>query len=450
MTPQLSIFAKIFVHYIKNMKGSILIISNDSSFIKLIRSCYKNAGLADDALYSTREFPNLIKLISNILTFQKHVVLMMEKSIYGKSSLDDIGLVKEKFGSQLKVIVVSAEVEGNAIAFMYEKGADNVIIKPIAQNNLIQKISTVLTPNNALDELIEGCKRAFLKNDLDMAEDYTEKILEVRPDSAMGFMLKGDVYLMRSEFDKACYFYTQATASSKYYLEPWKKLVKLAEIQNNLEQKLKYLKILDTISPLNRERKIEIANDMIRLGDVETAYAYYEQAISIARREANEVLSKTYMEISSQLKEVNYNKCLEYSSKAIRVKGKNLSKDDVWMFNDKGIYLRKHGKNDEAVKCFQSALKIAPDDPVINYNLGMAYADEKEVALAAGCFDTALDNDQLFIESNPSAAYNIGVTYYNARRFEDAHRMFSVGLKNDPENKQLQNMLENTYNKINY
>jgi tetratricopeptide (TPR) repeat protein len=450
MKQGLSIFDKIFIHYIVSMKGAVLLVSNDSIMGKIIRSCYKNLGLDDSSFYHVRELANLFKLTSNILSIQKHVILIVERSLSGRSSLEDIDPIKNKFRSQLKTILVSTEVDDNMIALMYESGADNVIIKPIDQNSLVQKIATVLSPNNALDELIDACKIALTNKEVERAEQYVEKILEVKPDSSAGLMLKGDIYLLQSKFDKARACYTKASTVSKYHLEPLKRLVKLFDTIDDLQQKLNYLKKLDEISPLNRERKMQIASDLIKVGELEDAYVFFEEAISLAKREANEILSKTYMDAGKQLKDINFNRSLTYTNKAIKVKGRHLSKEDIWMFNDKGIYLRKHGRNDDAITCFKQALKIAPDDPVINYNLGMAYAESREVELAAKCFDMALDSDRTLVESNASVAYNIGLTYYNARRFEDAYAIFSIGAKNDPENAQLNEMLQTAYDKINY
>ena len=397
--------------------------------------------------YNIKIFGNLFKFVEKILSSKDHIVVLIEKNIEGKSSLDDLVPLKNKFKARIKVIIISGEVDSNTIALIYENGADNIVIKPVSQKILIQKIVSTLSPNNTLDELVEGCKAALLHEDMDKANDYADKILEYRPDSAIGLMLKGDIYLYGNNYSKARYYYTKAVLSSRFYLEPLKRLVNFCDVVNDLHQKLVYLKKLDRLSPLNRERKIQIANVLIEVGDNKLAYKYFELAIGIAKRQANEVLSKTYMDVSGSLKEIDFEKSLYYSDKAISVKGRHLSKDDVWMFNDKGIGLRKHGRNEEAIECFRQALKISPHDPAVNYNLGMAYAEEKEVELASGCFDASLKSDPTIVESSANISFNIGLTYYNARRFDDAYKMFALSLSLDPSNEQVRERMENAYKK---
>ncbi|WP_428559683.1 MAG: tetratricopeptide repeat protein [Solidesulfovibrio sp. DCME] len=442
-----TMYDKIFAYYIEKMNGSVLVISNDNYLFRISRNYIKVSGLPDSCYHCAKMSINTFKAIGRFLAHHDHVTVLMERQLEGRLSLDDIMPLKNKFRERIKVIVLSAEVDGNTIALMYEKGADNVIIKPVSQAIIIQKIVSTLTPDNKLDALIEGCKTALQMKDAQGAESYVDKILEQRPDSTIGLMLKGDVRMLQNDNEKAKYFYTKAAVSSKFYMEPLKRLVTLYNALDDLDRKIVYLKRLDKMSPLNRERKIELANSFLSLGDNEQAYTYFEQAISLAKREANEILSKTYMDISQSLLPVDYERSLEFNNKAIKAKGKYLSKDDVWMFNEKGINLRKHQRNAEAIECFNRALRISPEDPRVNYNLGVAYAEEQEVKKAAACFDIALQYDKSIMQNSVSVAYNIGLTYYNARRFDDAYELFEAAAAIDPDNPNVAEMLQNTFKK---
>ena len=430
------------------MRGSVLLLSNDNFFYKITKVCFKNSGLPDKACFYSREFPDLFKTIEKILENYEHATILIEKYINGRTSLNDIKPLQEKFKSNIKVIVVTTETDRNTIALMHETGADNVIVKPASFDTIIEKIALTLSPNNKLDKLMDACSTALLNNNIDQSEKYADKILAIRPGSGTGLMLKGDIYFQRNDLGKSEYYYTKAVLYTKYYLEPLKKLANFFEATGNIKRKLTYLTRLDNLSPLNRERKLDIANSYLSLGDKESALNYFNQAVKLAKREANEVLSKTYMDICLSLRGKDDGISLEYNSHAINAKKKHYTRDDVWMFNEKGIALRKIHKNKEAIEVFKEANKISPEDPVVNYNLGMAYAEEKEVKLASRHFSQALIHDADIASRSSSVAYNIGITFYNDRKFYDAYKMFKTSFDIDPSNKQVESMLEKSHSKI--
>jgi TPR repeat protein len=59
-----------------------------------------------------------------------------------------------------------------------------------------------------------------------------------------------------------------------------------------------------------------------------------------------------------------------------------LAPDDGIAWGIYGTYLYGVGRYDEALAIYKQALSLAPDDPAINYNLGLAYAKKKDFAKA--------------------------------------------------------------------
>ncbi len=62
-------------------------------------------------------------------------------------------------------------------------------------------------------------------------------------------------------------------------------------------------------------------------------------------------------------------------------------------YNKLGIALRKQGKWQQAVENYQSALKVAPNEPGLFYNIGLAYSDGKEYAKCAKYFKRAVRSE---------------------------------------------------------
>jgi len=439
------LFRRVFRHYIETMEGALLIISNDNYFTRITKYCFKASGLKERSFYSTRSFVHLSGMVQRLLTQHKHVTVLIERHLEGKSTIDDIAPIQKQFRSKIKVLVISTETDHNTIALFREKGADGVIIKPVSTNTIIEIIGSTLSPNNRLDELIDSCETALLFNDTHEAEALAGQILQIRSNSATGLMLMGDIRLQNDDLDKAEYYYTKAVLSSKTNLDPLKRLVNYYDRCNKIRKKIIYLKKLDKLSPLNRDRKLEIANSYITIGDRDAAYVYFDQAITLAKREANAILSKTYMDISISLRSVDIEKSLKFNTLAIHVKRHHLDRDDIWMFNEKGIFLRKNDRNKEAIECFKHAIKLSPDDAAINYNLGMAYAEEKEVKLASDCFDKALAQDKTLVKTNANIPFNIGLTFFNARRFDDAYALFLAASQMEPDNRQIAEMRDTAF-----
>lgn len=63
--------------------------------------------------------------------------------------------------------------------------------------------------------------------------------------------------------------------------------------------------------------------------------------------------------------------------RALEAKGKYLTREDIKLFNQLCISLRQQGKWQSAIEEYRKALKVAPDDENLFYNMGMAYAEGK-------------------------------------------------------------------------
>ena len=69
------------------------------------------------------------------------------------------------------------------------------------------------------------------------------------------------------------------------------------------------------------------------------------------------------------------------------------------VFNSLGVIHRKKGNKEQALRQYQKALKIHPDEPYIYYNIGRLYLDMKNTAKARFYFQVALDKDHGFEEA---------------------------------------------------
>ncbi len=432
-----SIYDKIFKHYVEKMTGCFLVITPDDLFTKTFRGCLKKLKLSYEPFHQHKAFVNVFKYCRDLLLNYKHVILVIERYVDGRTSLDDLIFLKETFQSKIKVIVVTNEVDDHTASMIYEKGADNIIVKPVSSDTIIQKAASILSPNNAMEKNVERCLGLIEQGALDDASAIAENILKQKPDSSIGFMLLGDIALKRQDFPRAQENYKKAHQCSKLHLEPFKRLVKLYDVTRQTEKKLEYLDKLDQLSPLNQDRKIQIGAAYVELGKEVMAQEYFDRAVDLVKRQADDMLSRAYMEIGKSLKDANPAKSLEYISKAIEVKGDQLTEEDVWMFNEMGISLRRQSKIQEAVQCYVRALSIAPRDAILLYNLGMAHAEAKNHDQAITLFEKVMENDAHILNTSATLPFNIGMTYYLADRFAEADQMFKIAHQLDPDNQKI-------------
>ena len=121
-----------------------------------------------------------------------------------------------------------------------------------------------------------------------------------------------------------------------------------------------------------------------------------------------------------------------YIRKALNAKSKNLTREDMRLFNKLGVALRKQGKWQEAVVEYQRALEVDPQDDTIYYNMGMAYAEAENFSDALKCMEKALSFNPDLPYVAPGVAYNVGMVMFKSARRAEAKRCFEAALEQNP------------------
>lgn len=436
-------YDQIVKDYFEKEAGHIVLLSKDQSFYNLLRGTLFKflsiRGSSPDCLCVFSEQTAALSEIQNKSKANIPTMVLVERVINNKHTTDFILNLKKLF-AECKLILLSYEISEHEIALVYELGIDNIIIKPVSVNSLIQKMAFTIRPHGELNQLMTEGKKLLRQRKYDEVLHVGSKILEIKPNSPAGLMLSGDALLGLGRREEAFEALEKAHEQSHLFMEPIKKLAEFFKGWDDNEY-LKYLKKLDKISPLSAERKYEIGKIYLKRSEIEEADAYFEQAVKCGIKEAQEYVAQIMNGIAESLLDICPDMAEKYYSKMLDFKGKNLNKDDLETFNRLGIAMRKQGKWEEAVQNYMEALKIAPQEGRLYYNIGLAYAEGKEYRKSAESFKQAVMFQEDIHMISVIAARNIAGIFIQTEQFKEARQIIRQALKFFPNDADLRELL---------
>ncbi|MDR3176691.1 MAG: tetratricopeptide repeat protein [Desulfovibrio sp.] len=416
-------------------KGLFVLLTDDQSFIKAFRALMsKELGLVlADVLLATQESGKLIKLLKDAEKRGRRPFLILERVFKNQDMSHTIRQVKEAF-PDIFVLVLTVEVEQKRIVYLHEFGVDNFIAKPVSMQTIVEKLAFTMKPQKQLGKAIDEAKGLLALGEPEKAKAAAEDILRMKPGSAAGLIVLGDAEQALGDLDAAQAAYKLAADNANMYLEPLRKLAALCEEKGNLEECLVWLERMDRLSPLNTERKVSMGEIHLNLGHEEKAAGLFDTAMDQAAKEAQELISTLAERVAGFYAEKNPERSEFYLRKALDVKKEHLNFEDVRVFNLLGLNLRRQGKWREAAAEYMRAMKIAPQDPGLHYNLGMAYAQGEKMYDARLCMEKALDLDRDFPRSSDAVAFNMGYVFMRGGLRDLARSCFEASLNLNPEN----------------
>lgn len=415
--------------------GYFIICTTDISFADMVKNTIFKITGERDKCTQTQEFSNVLKLLSKKMNKYKMIVIFVEKYLYGEVTIDKLTYIKDTCPKQCKIICLTSETDKHTLVYMHEMGADNIIVKPVSINSLIEKIAFTINKDDKIKRLIFDIQELIYEGNFEEAEKGLNKIFAKKPDSCIGHMLMGDICIKKKDYTKAEECYITATKTANLFLDPIKRMVSLYKETKQYDKKLKYLLKLDVLSPLNHKRKIEIGATYIELNELEKAEMYFNEGIKSVKRQASEMTSAAHIDIAKQIQNNNPILAMKYINDAIQLKEGTLCSDDLWMFNELGIMMRKQGKWQDAVDCYRRALEIMPAEGSIHYNLAMALLEGSDIPEAITHFELAVKHAPSLLTQVPDTAYNIGVLYLRLGDQDHAKTYFEKCLELDPTHK---------------
>ncbi len=429
--------------YFTKYSGQVLCLTTDQTVVSTLAATLKDLAVPQGRLLVNIASPTrTLKAIGEAFEEGKLPALVIERYL---ETVGDTGFLisqcKEMY-PELRVLVLTSTLDKDRIMLLHEVGVDNFILRPLSSNDLLEKLVETLRPPAPIRQLLDKARSFIAKNISEEALKISSKVLEVKPDSAAGYVVLGDALRLTGETLKAKYAYERAAKYAGNYLEPLQRLADVASESGDKETQLNYLKRMDEISPLNAQRKIEIGELHVELGHTRAATQIFDSAVSRAYKDAMDHVAAMAQKIAISLQETAPAQAEKYLRQCLEMKGDNLTVDDLATFNQLGISLRKQGRWEDAITEYKKALKIAPNVPGLYYNIGMAYAEGNDHESAIKGMLKALSISEAFPQSSAQVAYNMGVVFSKGFTRDKAKYCLEIALELHPGYEPAQKLLK--------
>jgi tetratricopeptide (TPR) repeat protein len=427
--------------FVVQQKGVFIVLSHDPNFNKNLRSTMvRHLHTKDDCVYTVITQEQLHRQLRLLGDQGRRIVFFLEREINGKSCNELLQYTKAHY-PQVMVVILTNEVARDALVYLHEIGASNIITKPISPDMLIEKIAFTIKPRGQIGELIDAGKSYNEHGRHEDAATLARQVLELKPNSPAAYILLGDSQRLMGQMDKARASYEEASRHGKLYLEPYRKLAELHKETGDVRTETGYLEKLDQLSPLNLERKVNIGVNYLSLGEKDLADEHFEGALKLAVKEASSQVGRVSNMIAEQCLALDPEVSEKYLRQALEARKGHLDKSDLETFNRLGITLRKQGLWHKAIEEYRKALSISAINPTILYNMSLAFSEGKKYAEACRHMDQALQFDPELGADSEIVCYNIALIYSGCKNSEICADYLRKALEINPDFQKAKAML---------
>lgn len=365
--------------------GYLLVVEDMTSMRRTIKAMLKQAGLSN--VVEADDGDTALRVVR---TQENCLFILLDWNMPRVPGLDVVREIRSTAANQdIPLLMVTAEIGRAEVMQAAEAGVNGYIVKPFVSKTLEDKIKSVLVARAAPPEhvkLLKAGEEFILKGDYQKALALFEKAKELR-ESARVHVNIGEAHELAGNNAMAHESYNTAIELNPLFIKGYLRSAALYEKQGNLDAALAAFKKVVEISPNNPGRHFSIGNLHLKKGDLVKAQESYMVAVKQEAAMASE--------IAEELLKNGKDDMAEHFFRTSLVKVAN----NVHVYNRLGIALRRQGKWQEAIKEYETALKIDPRDAGIHFNIGKACVEGGVRARALEAFQKALDIDPSLTEA---------------------------------------------------
>lgn len=267
-----------------------------------------------------------------------------------------------------------------------------------------------LDPDNR--DLQANLAAAYLKKgDTDRALAELEKLHAKHPDDAVILSNLGTVSMRKKNYEKAVEYYSQALLKNPepdknkkdflFSIPKWALLLDLAtayQAMGNWPEAQKQLEKAKLLAPKNEDILRELGRVHVMQKQFKLAVTELDAAIRIKKEnpQTHALLAQAYAESGNAVQ------ALAAAQQAIRYSSDNVMKS--MLHRNMGLIYLKDGNNIKGLEQLKLAASLNWNDADTHYNLGVAYANQKDFENAKRSFKTALSMRPAFQQAKDALA----------------------------------------------
>ena len=249
--------------------------------------------------------------------------------------------------------------------------------------------ATVLAPND-LDPLLTLVKLEVAQGHLKRAKGRLETLLDQQPDHLYAHGLLGEVYTIAGDVSRADVQFEQATRLNPKWLMPWLDWGSLWQGQKRFDQAVQIVKNGLVVNPESEELYMLLASVRSSQGALDEVISAYE---SVLRLNPKNVLAANNLAVLL----VDHKGDSQSLQKAFALSRDFEKETPHPLFLDTLGWVRfKMGQQEDAIRLLKDAAAKAPEIPVLNYHLGIAFFQTGKRAEARTYLSKALKSADSF------------------------------------------------------
>ncbi|MFH1226595.1 MAG: tetratricopeptide repeat protein [Planctomycetota bacterium] len=261
----------------------------------------------------------------------------------------------------------------------------------------------------------------YIRNKPDEAIADFEKVLELDPNSHIGWFAKGNIALNKQKYDDAIASFSKTIELYPEYDWAYNNRGNVYRAKGEIEQAIKDLNKAIELNPKFAEAYINRGSAYQDKDELDRAIADYNEALRLAPKLAPAYTNRgTAYQNKGELDKAiaDYNEALRLDPKYANA------------YTTRGNAYAKKGELDRAIADHNEALRLDPKDTTAYTNRGIAYKNKGEIDRAIKDYDKA-------IELNPryaNAYTNRGNAYYKKGDLDRAIADWTKAIELNPKN----------------
>ena len=274
-------------------------------------------------------------------------------------------------------IVISKPINKSEVMLALENGIDEVMVRPLTQADLFPKIKSAyenfIHPRNP-ERIYEYAKQKIRENDLEEASRVYMTISAHSDRSARPLVGQARILILKDKQEDAIRFLTKAIQRNENYVHAFALRGEMYTLAKEFDKALDDFKKAVNLSPLNVTRYEKVSEFLIQQNRIQECLQILNIGIYAGIKHPYVIERTGYC----YFMEKEYPKALRYLKEAVRMDPENIS-----FLNSLAICYRDSKDMEKAIQTYNTILKKQPENHLVLFNkaISLILGEKKDEAI---------------------------------------------------------------------